>query len=219
MQIGMLPSGAKGFDCNTPVSMEDARKFYNAGYFFAVRYVKRLNDNNYDITTPEIFNILLGGLSLMLVQHVAPEGWIPSKQLGFAYGATAAKEAKRVGMPKGTTLWCDLEGVKHGVPSNDVIEFCNAWYSSVLPFGFEPGLYVGFDPGLNATQLYKNLYFKRYWGAYNLNTDLIPITRGLQMKQGAYPSPANRVSGIHFEYDTNIIKTDLLGDRPTLLIP
>jgi hypothetical protein len=217
--LGHLPNGTKGFDCNVRLSPAIARLFYHAGYRFAVRYVRRAQPNNHDLNAAEILGLLDAGLGLSVVQHVAPPGWMPSAMLGAQYGATAAEEAQAAGVPHGVTLWCDLEGVDHTADARAVIGFCNAWYARVLAIGYEPGLYVGDSCGLTATQLYYNLLFARYWRAYNLNEDQVPVVRGVCMRQRPFPAPAARVSGVRFEYDENVISADRFGDSPTLLLP
>jgi hypothetical protein len=217
--VGFLPPGSKGFDANTPVSPEMARRFVAAGFTFAVRYVRRAAQNPRDVTTGELVGLLEAGLGLMLVQHVALPDWRPGATLGTAYGETAAREARGVGLVKGVTLWCDLEGVAAESHPSDVIGYCNAWYDQVYAAGYQPGLYVGDACGLTATQLYRNLRFKRYWSAYNLNRDVYPAIRGVQMRQKPYPAPAARVPGVPFEYDVDVIQADHFGDVPTLLLP
>jgi hypothetical protein len=240
--IGTLPPGTRGFDANTRVTAQQARAFVSAGYKFAVRYVRRSTHHDYDITTGELLGLLNAGLSVMLVQHVASEGWSPTGDLGAAYGAIAAQEAAAAGYPRRCIVWCDLEGTNPTARDADVIAFCNAWYDKVREAGFDAGLYVGYGAGLTADQLYYKLKFRRYWSAYNLNTDSVPSVRGVCMEQLAYPprtandhtvqrymekyhlshfdavSLATRVPGIPFEYDTDIITGDRFNNLPTLIM-
>jgi hypothetical protein len=208
------PEGMRGFDANTPISTTTAKLFRAAGYNFAVRYVRRTTHHDYDLTEAEAERILAAGLGLMIVQHVAPDGWHPTAELGRTYGETAALEARAVGYPTGGIIWCDLEGVARGTPAADVIGFCNFWFAAVREAGYDPGLYVGYAAGLTAEQLYHALAFRRYWSAYNLDRDLYPAVRGVQMRQGPYPRGG--LAGIPFEFDTNVILSDAMGDRPLL---
>lgn len=217
MKVGALPDGTRGIDCNEPINIAAAKRFYDAGYRFAVRYVPRVARSANDITAMEKTEILLGGLALMIVQHVALPKWPATEQLGTAYGSVAVREARAVGYPKGATLWCDLEETKG--THEDVIAYCNAWYDQVFFGGYEPGLYVGYSAVLTADELYRKLKFRRYWSAYNLDAPDFPAVRGVQMRQGAYPPPPQRVAGISYQYDTNVIKADHFGDSPILLIP
>lgn len=216
--VGLLPEGSKGFDCNTNVSSQAARAFWDDGYRFVVRYVRRSTKHSYDITTSEITNLLGAGLGLMIVQHVAAEGWVPNKELGFRYGLTAGMESKSVGIPQGVAVWCDLEGVRPGVPHQDVIDYCNAWFDQVRAQGFDPGLYVGYGCGLTSGELYYKLKFRRYWAAYNLNRDQYPAVRNVCMQQGPYPKASQRTN-VPFEYDTDVIQRDNFNNLPKLLLP
>lgn len=224
MSVGRHAAGTKGFDCNTKVVRSVAEKFHAAGYRFAVRYVRRETRHTFDITVTEAAELLSVGLALMLVQHVAPAGWRPTAQLGRKYGQIAAIEAQSVAYPPGATLWCDLEEVSYQSTPADVSGFCNAWYDAVKVVGYEPGLYVGYQCGLSAKELYYKLRFSRYWSAYNLNKPDYPAVRGVQMRQFPFPGRgsrdrANRVIGVPFEYDVNVIQEDSKGDLPTLWLP
>lgn len=217
MHLGSLPDNSRGFDANGRITRAVAERFRDAGFTFAVRYVRRATGHAYDLTAGEMADLLAAGLGVMVVQHVAAPGWVPSAALGRAYGAIAAEEARRIGVPIGVTVWCDLEGVARGVPAEEVIGFCNAWHAAVTAALYEPGLYVGDACGLSADQLYRRLRFERYWSAYNLNRDQVPAIRGVQMRQSV-ASEAERV-GVPFEFDVNTIRADRLGGTPVLLLP
>lgn len=217
--IGTLPPGSLGFDCNTNVAPSIAAKFVQAGFKFVVRYVRRSTRHEYDLNVQELIGCLQAGLGVGVVQHVAAEGWTPTERLGAGYGAIAAEEARLVGIPPEVTLWCDLEGVAVGTPRQQVIDFCNAWYAKAKEAGYSPGLYVGYDPGLSAHDLYYKLRFQRYWSAYNLNKDQFPVKRDVQMKQGPYPPKDQRVPGVPFQYDTDVIDPDNFGDTPVFVLP
>lgn len=217
LRLGTLPDGSRGFDCNEPLTLATARKFVDAGYLFVVRYVARVSRQAHDLSAPELMNVLLAGLSVMVVQHVARPGWMASMDLGTAYGRQAAIEARACGYPKGGTLWCDLEEV--GNDAGHVIAYGNAWYDQVAGNGYEPGLYFGYGDVLTGVQLYRDLKFRRYWSAYNANAEQYPIVRGAQMRQRSYPRLERRVPGVSFEYQEDIIQADKLGGSPILLIP
>jgi hypothetical protein len=212
------PSGLKGFDANDVVSPLAAAAFYDHGYRFCVRYVRRRSPHSYDLSPQEAAGILASGLGLMLVQHVAPEGWTPTAPLGADYGDVAASEATRVGMPAGVTVWCDLEGVAPRTPPRQVIDYCNRWHAAVAGAGFVPGLYVGFGAGLSPDQLYRSLRFTHYWGAYNLPPDKEPAVRGLQMKQRVRRQ-RDKVPGFGALFQVDEVRTDALRGRPALLAP
>lgn len=211
------PANLKGFDCNQHLSTAQAQAFRQAGYRFAVRYVPRHTPNPGDLSASEAAGIIQMGLGLMVVQHVQRPGWGPTGAMGAQYGAFAAASCRDIGLPAGVMVWCDLEGVgsegpNDGVDPRDVISFLNNWLDQVGSSGYTPGLYVGYDPDLTAEQLYRNLRFEHYWGAYNLDRDLYPAVRGLQMKQ----SEERVLSGVR--YDPDLIQADQLGDLPLMLV-
>lgn len=213
------PDGTRGFDTNVIVDPGAADAFFVHGYRFGIRYVPRLVARDNDLNTAEAATLLDAGLGLMIVQHVESEdGWVPSGAKGGRFGATAARECERIGVPAGVCVWLDLEGVAAGTPAEDVIEYCNRWHSAVASTGFVPGLYVGWHAGLNGVQLYHALRFTHYWRAYNLNADVVPAIRGVQMTQ-AERQPADRVAGVDFLFQTDIVHTDALGGRPTIVAP
>jgi hypothetical protein len=210
--------GLRGFDVDSVVTAAAAAAFYERGYRFCVRYVRRTRAHADDLSAKEARNILQSGLGLMLVQHVAPEGWSPTGRVGATYGNVAAREAARIGVPPGVMVWCDLEGVAADTRAPDVIEFCNRWHANVAGAGYVPGLYVGFGAGLSADQLYRSLRFTHYWGAYNLNADQAPSVRGLQMRQRVRAA-GDVVPGFDMAFQVDAVRTDSLGGRPTLLAP
>lgn len=210
------PDGLRGFDCDVALTRPTAKAFHGHGYRFAVRYVRRNARAAHDISAQEAKIILDAGLGLMIVQYVAPDGWLPSAKLGTSYGAIAAEECRAVGYLHGATLWCDLEGTNNITLEEDAIHYANAWFDSVAAAGFIPGLYVGFHAGIGHANLYHKTKFQHYWSAYNLNADQHPAVRDVQMKQSAYPGP---FKGVDFEFDVNTIHADKLGGLPTMMAP
>ena len=79
----------------------------------------------------------------MPVQHVARDGWAPSKELGTVYGRNAAALTLSIGFPPGINVWLDLEGVKPSTSHRVVIDYCNAWFAELASAGFAPGIYIG----------------------------------------------------------------------------
>ncbi len=218
MRAGTLPDGSRGFDANQTLHAHDAAAAVNLGYAFVVRYVRRKTPHAFDLTTAERDAILGAGLGLMVVQHVASEGWTPTQSLGAEYGATAAAECVGLLVP-GVTVWCDIEGVAPGVSPHDVITYCNAWYDAVEAAGLNPGLYVGWHAGLTPDELYYKLSFTAYWSAYNLDADRFPSVRGVQMRQSAAKEP-DLIPGFSAQaMDVDAINADEIGDTPTLLLP
>ena len=204
--IKNAPAGMKGFDANEVISASVARQFVEAGYQFAVRYVGRTQMASHDLTAAEANTLLDAGLALMPVQHVEAGEWMASGELGTTYGRNAAQFTAAIGFPPGVNVWLDLESVSTSASSADVIAYCNNWFGAVAAAGFTPGVYVGWQPMLSNDELYNNLKFQHYWGAYNVDA-VIPV-RGWQMKQ----SPAHQqVAGI--DHDDNVTHVDGAGGQ------
>jgi hypothetical protein len=208
-------AGLKGFDINSKLTFARAVSFRDAGYRFAIRYVPRHVSNPADIDAHEAANILKAGLGLMLVQHVLQEnkdgsGWFPTAALGEQYGAFAALSANLAGYRQGGMIWLDLEGVNRHAKPDDVVAYCNNWFNRVGYQGFTPGVYVGYDAGLDASALYQKLRFEHYWSAYNLDHDKYPAKRGVQMKQHVEQS----LTGVKFDPDE--VQADNFGGLPLM---
>lgn len=209
----LAPHGLRAFDTNSVLTADRAAAFRQAGYRAAIRYVRRAPRHDYDISAHEAEVILKAGLALGIVQHVAPENWQPTAELGSDYGLVARRECEAIGLPMGVNVWCDLEGVSRDASPLNTIAFLNNWWKAIAHGGYLPGLYVGWQPGLTANQLYASTRFQYYWAAYNLNADQYPSTRGVCMQQGVEQT----LSGIKFDPDS--CSTDHLGNRPTFLAP
>jgi hypothetical protein len=80
--------------------------------------------------------------------------------MGQQDGTNTASNAQSVGFPGRVNLWCDLEGVNEETTAQDVIDYCNAWYTAISTAGYVPGLYVGSDAILTGQQLYDDLLFE-----------------------------------------------------------
>jgi hypothetical protein len=195
--IQSAPSGFIGFDADSKLSYTTARDFYNRGFRFCLRYISLSStEDSADLDYYEANEILAAGLALMPVQHVRYAGWSPNGNLGTIDGENARDNAFYVGFPAHVNVWLDLEGVAPGTPAQDVIDYCNNWYDAVSAWGFVPGLYVGYDPGLDSKQLYWNLKFQHYWHSLNSSTSPVDV-RGYQMIQ----SQGSSIDGIAYDDD------------------
>lgn len=205
--IQYVPTGSRGFDSDSVVSLAVAQQFVQQGYSFCIRYLSLDNgQENGDLSSEEAEGILQAGLALMVVQHVEEPGWSPTQTLGQEFGKNAALNAASIGLPSGINVWCDLEGVADGKSSQDVIDYCTAWYDAVLAAGYIPGLYVGANAILTGQQLYYDLPFQHYWQSCS-EVPAIPV-RGYQMVQTFVPNPVNGI-GI----DEDMTQTDLEGGQ------
>lgn len=209
----VAPDGTRAFDCNQVLTAAQAKAFHDAGYRAALRYVPRVTPRDYDLTRAEAEVILAAGLALGVVQHVAPENWKPTGELGQQYGAVAAEQCELIGLPMGVNVWCDLEGVKVGTPDVDILAFLHEWWTAVAAKGYLPGLYVGWHAGLSAQQLYHDTKFQYFWAAYNLNADDVPAVRGICMRQ------REQQTMVGVTFDPDIIVADSLNNQATFLAP
>jgi hypothetical protein len=209
--VQAAPSGALGFDADTPIPANVAQQFVSQGYTFCVRYLS-LGDGQApdDLSPDEAGAILSAGLGLMAVQHVREPGWAPTAALGQGDGTDAASNAAAVGFPPGVNIWCDLEGVSDGSAAADVSGYCNAWFAAVAGGGYVPGLYVGANGILDGQQLY-DLAFQHYWESIS-EVPVLPA-RGYQMIQTVVPAPVNGI-GI----DQDVTQTDGEGGQAIWLI-
>ncbi len=213
------PDGVRGVDVNARVSPAAATALRQHGYGFVIRYIRRFQSNSYDLTSGEASTILSSGLALGIVQHVESEkSWVPSAVKGISFGHVAGQEAQKIGLPPLTQIWCDLEGVAQGTDHKAVIDYCKWWYDGVAKLGFVPGLYVGWHCGLTADELYHALPFSRYWRAFNLNDDEVPVIRGTCLRQHV-ATPADIPPGVELELDTDTTNTDAKGGLSTFIGP
>jgi hypothetical protein len=200
-------AGIHGFDCNTVLSADQAQQFRARGFRFAIRYLSRFSSQGpSDLSIREAADILAAGLGLMVVQHVAPAGWVPNLALGTNNGRNAALNASECGLLPGVNVWLDLEGVRQSAPAEDVIDYCNAWHDEVAAAGFVPGVYVGADAILTGDQLYWRLKMKHYWRSGSRVPE-IPH-RGYQMIQRI--ASGDEIAGVGI--DRNVAMIDAFGD-------
>ena len=207
-EVKQAPAKIRGFDTWAQLEGKQPTAIRDAGYAFAVRYV-RLDAKESNLTRREAESILEAGLALMIVQQGA--GWkdrAPSEELGKRYGRAAVEGAQAVGYPKEAALFLDVESVEQG-NSKDVIAYAEAWYAEVAPH-FVPGFYVGPNPKLSAEQL-AALPFEHFWKS---GTKVpTPAGRGYQNIQ----HPPITVAGV--EVDVDVTQKDERGNSLPWLQP
>ncbi len=207
--VQAAPPRSKGFDTNTKLTPGTAQAFVADGFTFVVRYLTRnASESGHDLSASEAADILQAGLALMAVQHPLSESQSPSTPLGTQHGQYAAANARSVGLPPGVSIWMDLEGLAASTHPSAVIDYCNAWYASVVQAGYLPGLYVGAGSILTSDALYSKLLFQRYWQSGSRVPDV--STRGYCMMQTIRSSYV--LNGV--VYDLNFIRADHMGDTP-----
>ena len=112
-RVTSAPPGLHGIDTSGVLNEEHCQAAKSRGFSFCIRYVSRTaRQSASDLSEAEARTILSAGLALMPVQHVAREGWSPTKQLGTTFGKNAAAHVFHIGFPQGVNVWLDLEGIK-----------------------------------------------------------------------------------------------------------
>jgi hypothetical protein len=206
---GTLPPGTIGGDSDSICTPGIAKDLFACGIRFLFRYISRTTPNHSgDLTAQERLVMLNAGLAVGYVQHVPLAGWAPSRGRGAAYGIAAVDNLRLVGATPGVCVWRDWEGILPGSSSADCIADINAWNAEVKASGYVPGIYVGFDDVLTASQLYWRLTCSHYWRDYAPGR-IVPAVRGYQILQSQAPSP---VDG--YDFDRDVIMQDALGGLP-----
>lgn len=213
MVVRQATAGMKGADINSVLSADQCAALKEAGLSFVMRYAPRKLDNFlYNLTNAEQGRILAARLGLAVVQHVSPDNWTPTADLGKQYGEYMANYClKTIQLVKGVGAWLDLEMVKPGTPIADTIGYATEWWSAVNAAGYNPGLYCGYQPGLSSDELYRNLPFQFYWRSYNYDDGV--TTRGYCLVQ----HPQQTIAGLQVDPDT--VQADNLGGLPMFLYP
>lgn len=206
-------ANAMGFDTDTPLQAKTANQIKTLGYAYCLRYlpIEPYVSTNGDLDNKELNLILDSRLALMPVQHVRVPGWRPTRSLGLCDGHLARVAAYRAGIPANVNVWLDLEGI-HDTTSHSVIAaYVNAWYDVVSAWGYRPGIYVGSQSLLSASELFHSIRVKHYWKS---KSDVpTPVTRGYQMIQ----TRSNvQLSGIAVDEDRT--QVDALGDSVQWLV-
>jgi hypothetical protein len=142
MNIVTLEAGSKGCDTVVKLSYAMAQALFGAGFRFVIRYVT-------SVTAAELKDILRAGLAVSFVSYA--NSFDPSDEIAAL---------QRLGIPRGTVVWLDIESVK-----DDPITLqqrINTWANALKAAGYIPGLYVGAGALLTSIELYK-LAVVRYW--------------------------------------------------------
>lgn len=194
---------AFGIDTVMPLDVAACRFLVREGFHFVVRYLGKL-------TPEELRTVLCSGLALMPVTTSRKPGWTPSGELGERDGDNALLYLQALQIPEGVTVWLDLEG--SAGPARATIDWVNAWSLVVLSAGYQPGLYVGANAGLDSEQLWQLPYVTRYWRSCSKVPE--PANRGWCIQQ---LKPWNQKLG-PLVVDIDVIEHDYRGDLPTWVI-
>lgn len=124
-------------------------------------------------------------------------------------GATSVKQVQALGLPKGCTVWLDLEGKNaFAMDPKILIQKINDWATAIIAAGYEPGLYVGSPQPLTSSELY-HLKVVRYWNALSRESDRLGALAEPQCGWCVWqmnPSRVWRNSGVFV--DINIVGAD-----------
>lgn len=107
----------------------------------------------------------LGVISSERIKHVLDAGmaFMPVTLAGHFDGAEAVRQTQGLGLPKGCTVWVDLEGMTaFNTPAAELRDKINSWADAIAKAGFIPGLYVGVPQPLSSDELW-SLRVQRYW--------------------------------------------------------
>jgi hypothetical protein len=178
--------GSRFVDCVTPITPASAKALKAAGIDGVMRYLGGFG-------VPERDAILNAGLELGCVTYSRAPGWTPTPGMGTTDGQAALARLNSAGMPRGMTVWLDLEGCQG--TAAEAIAWVTEWSSQIVPAGYIAGLYVGSFQPLNAVQLY-SLPVTAYWRS--LSEGCPEPACGWQMIQCW---PTTTVCGIGVDYD------------------
>jgi hypothetical protein len=190
---------ALGVDTIATITAADAAAFKAAGFSFVVRYLGA-------VTSDEVDVILAAGLAFMPVGYSRKAGWLPTGDLGDQDGSLAFARARLLGLPTGTSVWCDLEGMS-GTAAN-TIAYAEAWGERVEGAGYVAGVYVGAGIPLNSTQLYALNNITAYWHSCSEVPNVSEC--GYTMIQLTPPDLV--ICGV--EVDVDVIQKDRMGRLP-----
>lgn len=150
------------------------------------------------------------------IDHVTPQEVEDGASVGLAFmpvtyalqfdpAHTLARLAA-LGIPKGVTVWLDVEGVNFDPMT--LIAKINAWANAVVAAGYEAGMYVGAGCPLTSTQL-SWLAVTRYWHS---------CSRALEPERGysVIQLRPNDVTIASRDLDMDVIQPDYKGDVPTV---
>ena len=151
MRVALARVGARGVDTDTPIDAAHASALHAAGVDFVVSYL--------GLVTPTMLGAIVG----------AGLGFMPVTYADAFDGADTCAALGALAIPRGTTVWLDVEGIATLDPQL-VKSRINAWAESVEHVGMVPGLYVGEGCPLTSLELYR-LAVVRYWRAPSLLLD------------------------------------------------
>lgn len=199
-----VPVGSLLIDADEVISPAQALLIKSAGVDGVFGYL--------GLTTPAMLSgIMAAGLGFIPVSfddHAA--GWIPTAAMGSAEGALARQRARALGLLKGISTCCDLEGMA-GLDT-DTIAYANSWCGRANTDGDIPTGYIGEGVVLTPQQLY-DLAFRGYWRSASEVPNVAVC--GYQCIQ-AFPLGLKVVRGVTMPWpvDLNFVMSDKKNRTP-----
>lgn len=200
--------GARGVDSlpySTGGTAEQARRLAERGVDFVVGYLGSMN-------AARLKFILDAGLAFMPVTFAGEH---------FDGGADEVARLRVLELPKGCTVWLDLEGDKsYKYDPIKLQGLINTWARTISDAEYMPGLYVGAPQPLTGPELGR-LGVVRYWKAPSLVLDRNgkdwsePPGIGWCMYQMC---PQGCFRGTDVYVDVNIIGEDRRGRVPSWVV-
>lgn len=202
MTTTLTPPFSLGVDTVQTITSDVIGTLLAHRFTFVIRYLW----GRYAVTRTEVDKLLAEDLGFMPVTPSRKPGWRPLERYGTEDANKTLDALLALGLPP-CTVWLDLEGV-----NGDPTDYVNAWSMRVRNSGFECGLYVGADCGLDADSLYRLPYVTRYWRSCS---DVpTPVKRGFCMSQ---LRPWN-VALPHVKVDVNVVEQDHKGGLPRMVV-
>lgn len=203
MRVVTSPFPALGFDCVTPMTAERAAGLRDAGLKFAVRYLG-------SVTAAELAVILDAGLLFMPVTYSRQPGWTPTANMGTDDGRLDVSHLTAAGVPRGCTVWVDLEGVGDASAAA-VAVWVNERGAVLRDAGYDVGLYVGEGDVLDSGELYALSKVDRYWRSLSRVPE---PTCGFSLLQLPHT-----VTIAGTEVDVDCVQFDFHGRLPMMVAP
>lgn len=155
------------------------------------------------------------------IDHVTPAELAAQLDAGIAFSpvtyalefnpAHTLARLAALGIPKGATVWLDVERVSAPLDKARLVSSINTWARALVAEGYEPGLYVGAGCPLSSAELYA-LAVVRYWCSAS-NVPGVDV-RGYCMRQ-LRPLEVV-VAGV--VVDVDVVEPDFKGGVPTFVV-
>jgi hypothetical protein len=171
------------------------------------------------LTAPDFTKLKARGISWRAgyIDHVTPGELAAQLAAGIAFApvtyaleedpAHTLSRLAALGIPKGVTVWLDIEG--SNLDAASITASINLWSQAVVGAGYQAGLYVGAGCPLGDAQLFALPYVSRYWHSCS---DVPNVrARGYCLIQ----LTPNDVTVEGEDVDIDVVQRDFKGAYPT----